>query len=88
MYLYGSIEQAGTGTEMIVEKCLEHGLKMPEFQQDDTFRLIFWRKTEEENTWYCHRICTKKLNFLALYKMGIYYILKGKRYGNFQCVSW
>ena len=49
MYLYGSIEQAGTGTEMIVEKCLEHGLKMPEFQQDDTFRLIFWRKTEEEN---------------------------------------
>jgi len=22
---------------------------MPEFQQDDTFRLIFWRKTKEKN---------------------------------------
>jgi predicted HTH transcriptional regulator len=26
MYLHGSIEQVGTGTEMIVEKCVEHGL--------------------------------------------------------------
>jgi len=34
MYLYGSIEQVGTGTEMIVEKCIAQGLRSPDFKQD------------------------------------------------------
>ena len=47
MYLYGSIEQMGTGTEMIVKKCRKHGLQLPEFKQSDVFKLIFWRKSKE-----------------------------------------
>ena len=44
MYLYGSIENVGTGTEMILEKCLEQGLCEPEFRQDFDFVTTFWRK--------------------------------------------
>jgi predicted HTH transcriptional regulator len=43
MYLYGSIEQVGTGTEMIVEKCIEHGLRTPDFEQDGNFIVTLWR---------------------------------------------
>ena len=50
MYLYGSIEQMGTGTEMIVKQCLNFGLKSPEFQQDVDFITTFWRKEEAVNT--------------------------------------
>ena len=44
MYLFGSIEQMGTGTEMIINKCIEYGLPVPEFQQSEIFKLIIWRK--------------------------------------------
>jgi ATP-dependent DNA helicase RecG len=44
MYLYGSIEQVGTGTEMIIRQCLDFGLKTPEFQQDIDFITTIWRK--------------------------------------------
>ena len=50
MYLYGSIEQVGTGTEMIVEKCIAQGLRIPDFEQDESFLMTFWRKEEEENS--------------------------------------
>ena len=53
MYLYGSIEQVGTGTEMIVEKCKEYGLPAPNFEQSEIFKLTFWRnvvETEENNS--------------------------------------
>ena len=43
MYLFGSIEQVGTGTEMIVEKCVEKGLQYPEFEQDENFTVTIWR---------------------------------------------
>ncbi|MDR0306865.1 MAG: DUF4062 domain-containing protein [Chitinispirillales bacterium] len=66
MYLYGSIEQMGTGTEMIVRMCREHGLPTPEFQQSEIFQLTFWRhgaksgrkksvKTATENGHRSHR---------------------------------
>ena len=52
MYLYGSIEQVGTGTEMIVEKCEEYGLRAPSFEQNEFFKLTFWRNVvdTEENS--------------------------------------
>jgi predicted HTH transcriptional regulator len=50
MYLYGSIEQLGTGTEMIVEKCLEIGLPVPDFEQSEFFKLTLWRNVEEEKS--------------------------------------
>ncbi len=52
MYLYGSIEQVGTGTEMIVEKCIAQGLRSPDFKQDTDFVTTFWRTekdTERKN---------------------------------------
>ena len=43
MYLYGSIEQVGTGTEMIVNQCVNKGLKKPVFVQDIDFSVILYR---------------------------------------------
>ena len=48
MYLYGSIEQVGTGTEMIVERCVEQGLRTPDFEQNADFLVTFWRNGESE----------------------------------------
>jgi predicted transcriptional regulator len=47
MYLFGTIEQVGTGTEMIVEKCIEKGLKKPEFIQEVDFSAILYRPNVE-----------------------------------------
>ncbi len=46
MYLKGYIEKVGTGTEDIVEKCLEYGLRTPEFYQEEDFRVVIWRKSD------------------------------------------
>jgi len=62
MYLYGSIEQVGTGTEMIVEKCIESGLPSPDFQQSEIFKLTFWRKSKEEkNVPSLSQVCPKSV---------------------------
>jgi ATP-dependent DNA helicase RecG len=57
MYLYGSIEQVGTGTEMIVEKCIARGLRSPDFKQDTDFITTFWRNEENK---YKYKINTEK----------------------------
>ena len=44
MYMAVTIEQAGTGTEEIVKKCLAYGLRQPEFIQEDGFTTVVWRK--------------------------------------------
>ena len=33
----------GTGTENIINKCREYGLKSPEFYQEEDFRVVIWR---------------------------------------------
>ena len=43
VYLTGYIEQMGTGTTDIIERCEKAGLRTPEFYQDDDFRTILWR---------------------------------------------
>ena len=48
MYLYDSIEQVGTGTEMIVAKCVEQGLRSPEFEQDTNFVVTFWKNGKKK----------------------------------------
>jgi predicted HTH transcriptional regulator len=48
MYWNGYIEKIGTGTEDIINKCREYGLKTPEFYQEEDFRVVIWR-TENEN---------------------------------------
>ena len=43
VYLTGYIEQMGTGTTDIIERCEKHGLRTPEFIQDEDFTTIMWR---------------------------------------------
>ena len=50
MYWNGYIEKVGTGTEDIINKCREYGLKTPEFHQEEDFRVVIWRAGEEQNT--------------------------------------
>lgn len=49
MYWNGYIEKVGTGTEDIINKCREYGLKMPEFNQDEDFRVVIWRAVEQQS---------------------------------------
>jgi predicted HTH transcriptional regulator len=52
VYLTGYIEQMGTGTTDIIERCEKAGLRTPEFYQDEDFRTILWRPehTEEKDS--------------------------------------
>ena len=43
VYLAGYIEQMGTGTTDIIERCIKAGLRTPEFIQDEDFTTILWR---------------------------------------------
>lgn len=49
MYWNGYIEKVGTGTEDIINKCREYGLKTPEFYQEEDFRVVIWRADEGES---------------------------------------
>lgn len=43
-YMAGYIDEMGTGTTDIIDKCMNHGLDMPEFIQAEEFRVIIWRE--------------------------------------------
>ncbi len=49
MYRNGYIEKMGTGTEDIIRKCREHGLRRPEFRQDGDFVVTIWRNEDESS---------------------------------------
>ena len=44
VYLAGYIEQVGTGTNDVIDRCVELGLRRPEFRQDEDFIVVMWRK--------------------------------------------
>lgn len=44
----GYIEQVGTGTNDIINRCVLMGLQRPEFYQQEEFRVILWRRTGNE----------------------------------------
>ena len=44
MYLAGYIEQVGAGTNDVIDRCVELGLRKPEFHQDENFTVVMWRK--------------------------------------------
>lgn len=50
MYWKGYIEKVGTGTEDIIEKCRDYGLKTPEFYQEEDFRVVIWRAAKERQS--------------------------------------
>ncbi len=49
MYLYGNIEEQGTGTLKIMELCKEANLQPPEFQADTIFKTIIRRPPRLNN---------------------------------------
>ncbi len=48
MYWNGYIEKVGTGTEDIINKCQSYGLKIPEFYQEEDFRVVIWRADDNQ----------------------------------------
>ncbi len=44
VYLAGYIEQVGTGTNDVIDRCVELGLRKPEFRQDENFTVVMWRR--------------------------------------------
>jgi predicted HTH transcriptional regulator len=53
VYLAGYIEQVGTGTNDVIDRCVELGLRKPEFRQDEDFTVVMRRKeylTETSST--------------------------------------
>ena len=44
VYLAGYIEQLGTGTTDLINRCVSYGLRRPEFRQDESFVAVIWRK--------------------------------------------
>ena len=46
--LAGYIEQVGTGTNDVIDRCVELGLRKPEFRQDKDFTAVMWRKKMAE----------------------------------------
>lgn len=41
--------ELGKGTEDIINKCREYGLRSPEFYQEEDFRVVIWRTIEEQD---------------------------------------
>ena len=43
----GYVEKSGNGTEAIVRRCVQSGLKTPEYHPDNTdFKVIIWRRAQ------------------------------------------
>lgn len=49
VYLAGYIEQLGTGTTDLINRCLAQDLRKPEFHQDESFVTVIWRRESNEN---------------------------------------
>ena len=47
LYLHGTIERMGTGTEDMVKQCVNMGLKPPTFVQDTEFRTVLYKNYQE-----------------------------------------
>jgi predicted HTH transcriptional regulator len=50
LYLAGTIERMGTGTEEMIDKCKQAGLKEPEFVEEESFTVTLWRNLSVGDT--------------------------------------
>ena len=48
VYLAGYIEQIGTGTTDLIDRCVAHGLPRPTFKLEDDFLLTIYRLTPQD----------------------------------------
>ena len=62
LFWTGYVDKVGTGTEDIVNLCKEKGLKSPEYHQEEDFRVVIWRRTDNEVAKLspsCHQVVAK-----------------------------
>lgn len=50
LFWSGYVDKVGTGTEDIVNLCKDKGLKMPEYHQEEDFRVVIWRQNSEKGS--------------------------------------
>ena len=62
LYLSGDIERVGTGISDMIEKCVEMGLKKPEFVQDSNFSSILWRSEKRDSVIDSNQDNTQNIN--------------------------
>ena len=48
MYWNGYIEKIGSGTEDIIRRCENHGIKRPKFSQDSNFMVTIYRPETDD----------------------------------------
>ena len=48
LFWTGYVDKVGTGTEDIVNLCKDKGLKVPEYHQEEDFRVVIWRKGDPD----------------------------------------
>lgn len=48
MFFAGYIDELGTGTTDMIERCLEKGLRRPDFVEDGDFEITLWRPEKAE----------------------------------------
>jgi predicted HTH transcriptional regulator len=68
MYLNGTIEKAGTGTNDIIKLCKEWGLREPEYRQQALFRVVLHRNNvvEEETAQVTPQVTPQVRNLLMV----------------------
>ena len=49
LYLAGYIERLGTGIPDMIEQSIKAGLKEPDFEQEDVFKTIIWRRAPQKH---------------------------------------
>ena len=59
MYWNCYIEKVGTGTEDIINKCRDYGLKTPEFYQEEDFRVVIWEQMKEKSCQGVPEVCQR-----------------------------
>ena len=64
LYLAGYIERLGTGIPDMIKRCMEAGLAEPEFYQEESFKVILWRKSQK--TEQATEQATEQVNRLIL----------------------
>jgi ATP-dependent DNA helicase RecG len=86
MYLRGTIERMGTGTEDMAERCIAQGLKKPDYNQSGDFRVVLFRQTPQETPYQIGILTSNLIDVLGdniLPAKQIMNLLRLKDYKNF-----
>ena len=77
VYLAGYIEQMGTGTTDIIERCKNAGLRTPEFIQEEDFLTILWRPTNKDNVQETDHVTDHVTDYVTDHVKRLVVVLRG-----------